>query len=79
MKTSDKILKQKIMMAGLTFWIDTNARRKEQLGLIFPVQNKLSPEKMNERKPDSENRDNSKKKQRMKSGILTIVTLTDWR
>ena len=62
MKTSDEIHKRQLLMAGLTFWIDTNARGKEQLGLTFPIQNKLPHEKLKERKSDSQNRDNSRKK-----------------
>lgn len=62
MKTSDKILKQKIIMAGLTFWIDTNARGKEQLGLTFPFPQKFSPNKMKKKKPDFQNNQNSPKK-----------------
>jgi hypothetical protein len=55
MKTSDQILKQKIMMAGLSFWIDTNARGKEQLGLMFPLQQKPDPAKMRNRNQNSQN------------------------
>jgi len=42
MKTSDDILKHKIIKAGLNLWIDTNARGKEQLGLMFPVKHNFS-------------------------------------
>ena len=62
MKTSDKVLKQKIMMGGLTFWIDTNARGKEQLGLTFPVPNNFPPFEIKGKKLDSQKRDNESKK-----------------
>ena len=41
MKTSNKTLQRKIMMSGLTLWLDTNGRGKEQLGLVFPLQHKV--------------------------------------
>lgn len=62
MKTSDKILKQKIIMGGLTFWIDTNARGKEQLGLTFPFPQKLSHNMMKRKNPNLENNQNNQKK-----------------
>lgn len=43
LKTADIVQKRKIMMAGLSFWIDTNAKGKEQLGLMFPLQQKSNP------------------------------------
>lgn len=62
MKTSDETLKRKIMMAGLTFWIDTNARGKQQLGLMFPLQQKPDPGKMRNSKGDSQNTKNEREK-----------------
>lgn len=62
MKTSNETLKGKIMMAGLTFWIDTNARGKEKLGLMFPLQQKPDPGNMRNRNRDSQGREKERKK-----------------
>lgn len=50
LKTCDEGLKQKMMMSGLTLWIDTNAKAKEQLGLIFPIAQNLHTQMNIERK-----------------------------
>lgn len=62
MKTSDETLKRKIMMAGLTFWIDTNARGKEKLGLMFPLQKKPDPGVSRNRNQNPQNARNERKK-----------------
>lgn len=36
MSVMDKTVQKKILMAGLTFWMDTIAKKKEQLGITFP-------------------------------------------
>ncbi len=36
MSVTDKTVQKKILMAGLTFWMDTIAKKKEQLGITFP-------------------------------------------
>lgn len=38
LKIIDEIMKKKILHTGLTFWIDTTGKAKEQLGLTFPIQ-----------------------------------------
>lgn len=61
MKTSDEALKHKIMEAGLTFWIDTNARGKEKLGLMFPLQHKPDPGRKRNMNMDSQKRKSDSK------------------
>jgi len=38
LQITDKTVQRKILLTGLTFWLDTTAKGKEQLGLTFPVQ-----------------------------------------
>jgi len=37
LKISNQLIQQKILVTGLTFWIDTVGKRKKQLGLTFPM------------------------------------------
>ena len=37
LKVTDKTVQRKIMLTGLTFWIDNTGKGKKQLGLIFPI------------------------------------------
>ena len=37
LKIVDQVIQRKIMVTGLTFWIDTLGKKKKQLGLTFPV------------------------------------------
>ncbi|MCF6239837.1 MAG: hypothetical protein L3J74_00665, partial [Bacteroidales bacterium] len=36
MSVTDKTVQKKILIAGLTFWMDTVAKKKEQFGITFP-------------------------------------------
>lgn len=36
LKSSDRLLKSKIILAGATIWIDTTGKRKEDVGIAFP-------------------------------------------
>lgn len=53
MKTADKSLQRKIMMSGLTFWLDTTGRGKEQLGLVFPLPHNVPDIQPKDRKQNS--------------------------
>ncbi len=56
----DKDVSRKIMMTGLTFWIDTTGKGKEQLGVTFPV--KFDRNKVNSEDLNNKNRPPSKRK-----------------
>lgn len=44
---TDQDVQRKILMAGLTLWIDTTGRKKEDLGIICPIQK--APARMDEK------------------------------
>ena len=57
LQITDKTVQRKILLAGLTFWLDTTAKGKEQLGLNFPVQ---KSSRMNRGKTKGQQRNDQK-------------------
>jgi hypothetical protein len=46
LKISDRELQQKIIMNGLTLWIDPNCKKKREYGLVFPMKRNSSQSAM---------------------------------
>lgn len=55
MKISSPVLKQKILMTGLTLWIDPSGKKKKDKGLVFPMQ-QAPGMKQAMRNPENQNR-----------------------
>jgi len=55
MKISSPVLKQKILMTGLTLWIDPSGKKKKDKGLVFPMQ-QAPGMKQAMRNPENKNR-----------------------
>lgn len=49
LEVSDKTVQKKILISGLTFWMDTIGKKKEQFGITFPLKGSMQNrmEKMN--------------------------------
>ena len=58
LQITDKTVQRKILLTGLTFWLDTTGKGKEQLGLTFPVQ---KSSQMNRGKNKGQQKNNQKK------------------
>ncbi len=58
LQVSDKSLQRKILITGLSFWLDTTGKGKQQLGLTFPVQKSAQ---MNNRKNRNQKMNNQKR------------------
>jgi len=41
LEVSDKTVQKKILISGLTFWMDTIGKKKEQLGITFPLEGSM--------------------------------------
>lgn len=81
LKVTDETVQRKIMLTGLTFWLDPNGKGKEQLGLNFPVK---QPKQKNTTKNRSaagqqqgdqrkSKADNEKFNSKYKNGLSEIV------
>lgn len=38
-KTTDELIQMRILRAGMQVWIDTTSRKKNKLGILYPIQN----------------------------------------
>ena len=53
-KVTDQAVQKKILMAGLTFWIDTTGKKTEQLGIVYPLKGFMKNQK-NRKTPANKN------------------------
>jgi len=84
LKVPNELVQKKIMLTGLTLWIDTVAKKEKQLGLMFPVKSKsgagpgIRPPAGRSGNPGENNppkEDNKKFNARFASGIEGMLVL----
>jgi len=66
LEISDKTVQRKVLMGGLTFWMDTVGKKKKQLGITFPLKGSM---KNQQGKKNRENMMNQRQNKNLRTDI----------